>query len=325
VHQPTKFNYQLKKMKLTFPLNFFANITMLVGILAANLLVASTTQAQEKRNDAGLAIQFGNSTSIGIQGKIGVSDNFSIRPEFFFGGGGAVQNSTFTTAAPFPIPTTITAPTSLILPAISGPITLAVPLTIPRDFTTTSSIVLNGNTIPAGSVIRAGTIIPAGSVIPAGNVIPAGTVLTTGTNVPANTIIPTGTVIPAGTIGSRLSGGTSFGLAATYDFKLDQQGKSTAYIGPKIAFSSASGPATINGADIAGSNLNVSETKIGLVFGADYGISNDLTIGANFTYNLSRSVNTSGSFGVVNGNINGVTQSAGGSSLDFGIRAAYRF
>jgi Opacity family porin protein len=312
-------------MQLTFFSKFsISHIALFVGIIAANLVMAAVTPAQEKRNDAGLAIQFGNGTSIGIQGKIGISDNFSLRPEFFFGGGSSVQNSTFTTAAPFPLPAASTSPTSLVLPAIPGPATLVVPLTVTRDFTTISSIVSNGTTIPAGSVIRAGTIIPAGTAIPSGTVLPAGTVLAAGTNIPANTVVPTGTVIPAGTIGSRLSGGTSFGLAATYDFKLDSQGKSTAYIGPKIAFASASGPGTINGVDIAGSNLNVSETKIGLVFGADYGISDDLTIGANFTYNLSRSVNVSGSLGVDNGNISNAVQSTG-SSLDFGIRAAYRF
>jgi Opacity family porin protein len=312
-------------MKLTFSLKFLtSNITLLVGVIVTTILATSIAQAQEKRNDAGLAIQFGNGTSIGIQGKIGVSDNFSIRPEFFFGGGSTVQNSTFTSATNFVSPSAFTTPTSFVLPAFSGPITLVVPLTVPTNFTTTTTIVLSGRTIPAGTVISAGTIIPAGTVISSGTTLPAGTVLAAGTNVPANTIIPAGVLIPAGTIGSRLSGGTSFGLAATYDFKLDSQGKSIAYIGPKISFSSASGPATINGADIAGSNLDVSETKIGVVFGADYGISNDLTIGANFTYNLSRSVNTSGSFGVINGNINNVVQSTG-SSLDFGIRAGYRF
>jgi opacity protein-like surface antigen len=304
-------------MKLNF------NTALFAGILASSLVFASTTQAQEKRNDAGLAIQFGNSTNIGIQGKISISDRFSLRPEIFFGSGSTVENKTFTTPVTFDNPSAFTTPTSFIIPAIPGPATLVVPLTVPTNFTLTNSIVLNGQTLAAGTVVPAGTIIPAGTTIGAGSTIPTGTVLTAGTNVPANTRIPAGIVIPAGTIGSRLSG-TSFGLAATYDFKLDPQGKSIAYVGPKIGFSSASGSATINGAEIVGSKLDISETKIGLVAGADYGISDNLTIGANLTYNISRSVNTSGSFGFLNTNINNFVQSTG-SSLDFGVRAAYQF
>jgi Opacity family porin protein len=303
-----------------------SRIALSAALLASILSIATVTSAQEKRNDAGLAIGIGGSTSFGIQGKIGVSDKFSIRPEIFFGGSGtAVENITYVSPANFVSPSPFTTPTSFVLPAFSGPITLAVPLTVPTSFTTTTTVVLSGTTIPAGTVVPAGTIIPAGTVIPSGTRIPAGTVLPAGTRVPGNTIIPAGVLIPAGTIGSRLSNGTSFGLAATYDFQLDPEGKSTAYIGPKVSFTSASGTATINGVDLAGSSLNVSETKIGLVFGTDYAISNDLTIGANFTYNLSRSVNTSGTFGIIDGNISDFSRSAGGSSLDFGIRAAYRF
>jgi Opacity family porin protein len=300
---------------------------LLTGMFAANLLTAAAAQAQEKSNDAGLAIQIGNGTSIGIQGKIGISENFSLRPEIFFGGSGtAVENITYTTPANFRSPSAFTTPTSFVLPAFSGPLTLAVPLTVPTNFTTTTTVVLGGRTIPAGTVISAGTIVPAGTVIPAGTTLPAGTVLPAGTNVPANTIIPAGVTLPAGTIGSRLTRGASFGLAATYDFRLDPQGKSTAYIGPKVSFTSASGPATINGVDLEGSNLDVRETKIGLVLGTDYAISNDLTIGANLTYNFSRNTNISGTYGIIDGNVSDFSRSAGGgSSLDFGIRAAYRF
>jgi Opacity family porin protein len=321
VHQLNKFTDKSKPMKLTTATG------LLTSMLAASLLTATTAQAQEKTNDAGLAIQLGNGTSIGIQGKIGISENFSLRPEIFFGGSGtAVENITYVTPANFRSPSAFTAPTSFVLPALSGPATLAVPLTVPTNFTTTTTIVLSGRTIPAGTVISAGTIIPAGTVVPAGTTIPAGTVLPAGTNVPANTIIPAGVTLPAGTIGSRLTRGTSFGLAATYDFRLDPQGKSTAYIGPKVSFASASGPATINGVDLEGSNLDVRETKIGLVLGTDYAISNDLTIGANLTYNFSRNTNVSGTYGIIDGSVSDFARSTnGGSSLDFGIRAAYRF
>lgn len=59
-------------------------------------LTATQNQIQYKRNDLGVAVQFGNDTSIGIQGKLGLTDNISIRPEFFFGsGGGELENKEF--------------------------------------------------------------------------------------------------------------------------------------------------------------------------------------------------------------------------------------
>jgi opacity protein-like surface antigen len=338
-------------MKSFFFSKFFASSisrTMIVlGILASNLLLTALAQAEEKRNDAGFAVQFGNSTNFGIQGKLGLSDNFSLRPEIFFGGGSAVENSPFNTTSPFTTPIAFTAPAGGTIPPIVGPQTATSPITILNSFptpaaftisapfTTNVPITLGGNTVPAGTPVPVGTIVPAGTTIPAGFTFPVGTsipagftvpaqTVPAGSNFPAGTIIPVGTRIPAGLIGSRLNG-TSFGLAATYDFKLDPQGKSTAYIGPKLAFSSASGPATFNGSDIQGSKIDVSETKIGLVAGADYGISDSLSIGANVTYNLSRSVNASGSINFLGiPNISNNVQSAG-SSLDFGLRASYRF
>jgi Opacity family porin protein len=318
---------------------------MFVGILASSFLSASFAQAGEKRNDAGVAIQFGNGTNFGIQGKLGLSDNFSLRPEIFFGSGSSIENKPFQSNRAFNVPQSFAAPAG-ITTSIPGPaslttsVTLSTSVTTPTNFTTTTAFSTNvpitvaGNTIPAGSNIPVGTVVPAGTVIPAGFTLPAGTpipagtslpiAVPAGTNIPAGTPIPIGTSFPAGLIGSRLSG-TSFGVAATYDFKLDPQGKSTAYIGPKLAFASSSGPATFNGADIPGSNLNVSETKIGLVAGADYGVSDNFTIGANVTYNLSNSVNASGSI-----NFLGIPDIANnvrstGSSLDFGVRASYRF
>jgi Opacity family porin protein len=301
--------------------------SLLTGMLAASLLTATTAQAQEKTNDAGLAIQLGNGTSIGIQGKIGISKNFSLRPEIFFGGNGTVvENVTYTTTGSLRNPTAFTTPTAIVAPALTGPFTLDVPLTVPTNVTTPTTIVLGGRTFAAGSTIPAGTIVPAGTSVPAGTTIPAGLILPAGTTVPAGSVIPAGITIPAGSIGSRLTRGASFGLAATYDFPIDSEGKSTAYIGPKVSFSSASGPATINGVDLAGSNLDVRETKIGLVLGTDYAISNDLTIGANLTYNFSRNTNVSGTYGIIDGSVSDFARSAsGGSSLDFGIRAAYRF
>jgi opacity protein-like surface antigen len=324
-----------KIMKSVFLSSPIAKIFIFAGVITSNLLLASFAQAGEQRNDAGFAVQFGNSTNFGIQGKVGISDNFSLRPEIFFGGGSSVENSSFTSPVEFLSPVPVTAPTTLTLPALVNVGTLVLPLTTNTNFTTPAAFTTNipvvaggvtfpaGTTIPAGTIIPAGTRVPAGTTFPPGFTIPAGVTLLAGTVVPANTRIPAGLVLPAGTIGSRLSG-TSFGLAATYDFKLDPQGKSTAYIGPKVSFASASGPATINGADVPGSKLDISDTKIGIVAGADYGVSDNFTIGASVTYNLSRSVSGSGSFGVLNTNVNNFIQPAG-SSLDFGVRAAYRF
>jgi Opacity family porin protein len=324
-----------------------ARVFLFAGILGTNLLIASFAQAEEKKNDVGLGVQFGNSTNFGIQGKVGLSDNFSLRPEIFFGGGSAVENSAFNTTSSFTTPIAFTAPAGGVTAPIVGPTTATAPITFLNSFTTPAAFTTNvafttsapitfgGVTVPNGTPVPVNTLVPAGTTIPAGFTFPVGTsipagftvpglAVPAGTNFPAGTIIPIGTRIPSGLIGSRLSG-TSFGLAATYDFKLDPQGKSTAYIGPKLAFSSASGPATFNGNDIQGSKIDVSETKIGLVAGADYGISDNFSIGANVTYNLSRSVNASGSinaFGIPN--INNNIQSTG-SSLDFGVRASYRF
>lgn len=336
-------------MKTAFFSKFFAfsvsSTMILVGIIASNLLFTSLAQAQEKRNDAGVAIQFGNGTNFGIQGKLGLSDNFSLRPEIFFSSGSSIENKSFQTNRAFNVPQAFTAPagitTSIPGPTnLTTPVTLSTAVTTPAAFTTTTAFTTNvpitvaGNTIPAGSNIPVGTPVPAGTIIPAGFTLPVGTpipagtslpiAIPAGTNIPVGTPIPIGTAIPAGIIGSRLSG-TSFGVAATYDFKLDPQGKSTAYVGPKLAFASSSGPATFNGADIPGSSLNVSETRIGLVAGADYGVSDNFTIGANVTYNLSNSVNASGSI-----NFLGIPDIANnvrstGSSLDFGVRASYRF
>ncbi len=254
----------------------------------------SDTQNQvNKKNDLGLAVQFGNSTSFGVQGKVGVADNISIRPEVFFSSGSDVEFNS---------------------PQVSNPVTIApnTPFTtttqqfLTADYTTTLAFTTNitvGN-YPAGTIVSAGTSIPAGFSIP--DVGPAGTT------------IPLG--IPATTAKSRPTG-TSFGLAVTYDFKLDPQGKSTVYLGPKVAFSSASG--SITGLGGSGT-LNTNETKIGLVAGVDYAISDGFTIGANATYNFSRSLSGSISANGQSISVNDFIKPAG-SAIDFGIRLGYQF
>jgi opacity protein-like surface antigen len=195
--------------------------------------------SQTKRNDLGLGIQFGNSTSFGLDGKIGIAENFSLRPSVYFGSQPGVENKA-----------------------------------IPANDPTNSS----------GSEIKAGRV-------------------------------------------TNSSTGTSFGIAATYDFKIDPDGKTSIYIGPKIAFTSASGPVTVDGVKQSNTPNNIfdfSETKIGLIIGADMAVTNDLAIGVNAAYSFSRSISASGSGvqGFPTGS--GLFQPAG-TSLDFGIRAAYRF
>ncbi len=190
---------------------------MLFVTLASSLLVASGGRAEERKYDAGLAVQFGNSTSIGIQGRVGVADNISIRPEIFFNSSSTLESR---------------------------------------------QLGIQSN-----------------------------------------------------------ASGPSFGLAATYDFKLDAQGQSTAYIGPKVSVSSlSSDPFTIQGVPY---KAQVDETKIGLVAGVDYAVSSDFLVGANITYNLSRSTSVSDGNGS-RINLNDIVQSSG-NSVDFGIRASYRF
>lgn len=317
-----------------------AKVLGCASLALATLSIAYPAQAQSKKNDAGVELQFGNSTSVGIRGKIGVSENISIRPEIFFGYTPGTENRQFTTPVRLTTPNAYTAVQPYLLPAIpvgstsigngilNVPLTLSTPYTLPVSFTPNVPITVNNNTVAAGTAIPAGTVVPAGTVLPAGlsfaNIgLPAGTVLQAGTNVPANTVIPSGTVVPAGSLSSRTTG-TSFGVAATYDFNLDRQGKSTAYIGPKVSFASASGPATYYGQDIPGSSVNISETKIGMVVGADYAVSDDFVVGANLTYNVSRSTSGSGTLGDNSGNISDFIQS-NGSSLDLGVRVGFRF
>ncbi len=353
-------------------------------------LTATQNQIQYKRNDLGVAVQFGNGTSIGIQGKFGLTDNISIRPEFFFNGGNDEKINQ--------IPLFLTSPAgveknsfpdfpSLLYP-ISGP------SIVTQDFTLNGSIKLGSSfTTPvaigdfaAGTVIPENTLIPPNTTLKAGTYIPEGTsilafrnaaqpellivpvdfiivkvpsVLATDYKIslpftasaaigkfPAGTVIPVGTILPAGTIipldtqfpiDTRTSNtiplvvtpieaaskikttGTSYGLAITYDFKLDPTGKSTAYLGPKVSFTSATGSLNLPGATKP-ITVNTNETKIGLVAGLDYVVFDGFTIGANATYNISRNTNGSISF---DGSI--PFNSTGGSSTDFGLRIGYQF
>jgi opacity protein-like surface antigen len=199
----------------------------------------SSEKTQPKNFDFGLGIGFGNSTSFGIDAKIGVAENFSLRPSVYFGSQPGVENK--------------------VIPA-------------------------NDPTNSSGAEIKAGRV----------------------TN--SNT-------------------GTSFGIAATYDFKIEPDGKTSVYIGPKIAFTSAAGPVTVDGAKRSNTPNNIfdfSETKIGLIIGADMAVTNDLAIGVNAAYNFSRSISTSGS-GLQGFPTGGSLFQPAGTSLDFGIRAAYRF
>jgi hypothetical protein len=198
--------------------------------------------SQLKKNNVGLGIQFGNSTSFGIDGKVGVSDNFSIRPSIYFG----------------------------------------------------SKVGIESKELSADKAKTLGGVDTGGRNIPAGF--------------------------------STISGsGTSLGIGATYDFKIDPENKTSLYVGPKISFNSASGPQILTNPTTkesveTGTKTNLTETKIGLIFGGDFAVSNDFTIGANITYNLGRSISVSNS-----GPNTGEIFQPSGSALDFGIRAAFQF
>jgi hypothetical protein len=362
-------------------------------------LSATQNQIQYRRNDLGVAVQFGNGTSVGFQGKIGVMDNISIRPEFFFGsGGGELENKEFTSSLRIPAVTPVSElpnPGTGGYSAFSGLnferygiLTEPFTVNILRFSTSFITDVAFGN-FAAGTLVPAGTDLPAGTVLPAGFVLPRRTsIFADGLvnppplnyviasyigrgdqrpvlandykvtvpfttipnqpvgNIPGNTPVPAGTIIPAGTpipfgvpfdsrtdstipivtrsgaIKSKITKSTSLGLAVTYDFKLDPQGKSTAYLGPKVAFTSTVGEVDVQPGITNPLTLNANETKIGLVAGIDYVLFDGFTIGANANYYFSRSL--SGSVNSPTGTI--PFQSAGGgSSTDFGLRIGYQF
>jgi Opacity family porin protein len=361
-------------------------------------LTATQNQIQYRRNDLGVAAQFGNGTSIGIQGKLGLTDNISIRPEFFFGsGGGELESKEFISSLQIPAVTPVSEfpDTTGGYSAFSGATTdrygiLTEPFTVNILRFSNSFItdVAFGN-FAAGTLVPAGTDLPAGTVLPAGFVLPRGTSIfadglvnppplnyvlasyigrgdqrpvlandykvtipfttlpnqTLG-NIPGNTPVPVGTIIPAGTpipfgvpfdsrtdstipivtrsgaIKSKITKSTSLGLAVTYDFKLDSQGKSTAYLGPKVAFTSTVGEVDVQPGITNPLTLNANETKIGLVAGIDYVLFDGFTIGANANYYFSR--NLSGSVNSPTGTIP-FQSSGGGSSTDFGLRIGYQF
>jgi hypothetical protein len=200
-------------------------VAILLVTLTSSLLVASAGRAEERKYDAGLAVQFGNSTSVGIQGRVGVADNISVRPELFFSSASNVENK----------------------------------------------VTVGG--------------------------------------------------FPPGTLKGNLSG-PSFGVAVTYDLKLDPQGQSTAYLGPKVSLASLSGSVVTNQGTEVIQKISLDEAKFGLVAGVDYAVSNDFLVGANITCNLSRSLSVSNNGGRTS--LNDEIQSSG-NSVDFGIRASYRF
>ena len=98
--------------------------------LAPNSVDAATqNQIQYKRNNVGVAVQFGNGTSFGVQGKVGVAENISIRPEVFFNSGSNAENR-LTTLSDINLPNFTTINTN-------GPFTTIAPFTLP------TAIILN--------------------------------------------------------------------------------------------------------------------------------------------------------------------------------------
>jgi Opacity family porin protein len=116
-------------------------------------------------------------------------------------------------------------------------------------------------------------------------------------------------IAPGFTTGS----GTAFGLAATYDFESADK-KLSGYVGPRVMFANGS-------SKIGNFDTSTSETSIGLLVGADYAISSDLTAGLSATYNFSKS----GDLSVTGpGGFKG-SAPVSGSSFDVGVNFGYRF
>ena len=107
--------------------------------------------------------------------------------------------------------------------------------------------------------------------------------------------------------------GTAFGLAATYDFQ-SADSKLSGYVGPRVMFANGS-------SKIGNFDTSTSETSIGVLVGADYAISSDLTAGLSATYNFSKS----GDLSVTGpGSFKG-SAPVSGSSFDVGVNFGYRF
>jgi Opacity family porin protein len=118
----------------------------------------------------------------------------------------------------------------------------------------------------------------------------------------------------AGAVGFTPGSGTAYGAAVTYDFESADK-KLSGYIGPRVLFANGS-------SKVGNFDTSTSETSIGLLVGADYAISADLTAGLSATYNFSKSgtLSVSGP-----GGFNGSAPVSGGSSLDIGVNFGYRF
>jgi hypothetical protein len=117
-----------------------------------------------------------------------------------------------------------------------------------------------------------------------------------------------------GAVGFTPGSGTAYGAAVTYDFESADK-KLSGYIGPRVLFANGS-------SKVGNFDTSTSETSIGLLVGADYAISADLTAGLSATYNFSKSgtLSVSGP-----GGFNGSAPVSGGSSLDIGVNFGYRF
>ena len=117
-----------------------------------------------------------------------------------------------------------------------------------------------------------------------------------------------------GTVGFTPGSGMAYGAALTYDFDSADR-RLSAYVGPRVLYASGNNK-------IGNFSTNTTETSIGLLLGADYAVSNDLTAGVSAVYNFSRT----GTLTVTGANgFRGTTPASGSSSLDFGVNVGYRF
>jgi opacity protein-like surface antigen len=104
--------------------------------------------------------------------------------------------------------------------------------------------------------------------------------------------------------------GIGYGISATYDFKSPDR-KISGYIGPRVL---SSGVSVTGQKGFTPVKIDITEVNIGLIAGADFALTPDLTAGINATYNFYRGVRIDSS------DIQNL-----GSTTNFGINVAYSF
>jgi opacity protein-like surface antigen len=130
--------------------------------------------------------------------------------------------------------------------------------------------------------------------------------------------------------------GVSYGLAATYDLNFDNQGKTSAYFGPKVSINSGSGRVSVSNRITQSTPPSASllpfiqvpgyasATRFGLVAGVDQEITDNFTIGANINF-LPLGFGSSYATNPYSGDRTNNVIAPTSSYVDVGIHASYSF